>query len=112
MNRDRALLVLTNLPDEASAQSLARALVAHRLAACVNILPAIRSVYRWQGTIEEAAETTLLIKTTQACYPALQQAIQDGHPYTLPEIVALSIADGLPAYLDWLTQETNSDADG
>jgi len=112
MNHDRALLVLTNLPDDAAAHALARTLVAYRLAACVNILPAVRSLYRWQGAIEEATETTLLIKTTQARYPALQQAILDGHPYTLPEIVALPIDGGLPAYLDWLAQEANGDADG
>lgn len=100
------LLVFTNAPDEATAQSLARTLVAERLAACVNILAPCRSIYRWQGALEEASEVPMLIKTSAAAYPALEQAIRAGHPYELPEIVALPLSKGLPDYLAWVVRET------
>jgi len=102
----QALLVLTNLPDAASAEALAHELVRQRLAACVNILPAVKSVYRWQGALEQAEETPLLIKTGAARYEALQAAIRAAHPYEVPEIIALPIAAGLPAYLDWIARES------
>jgi periplasmic divalent cation tolerance protein len=101
-----ALLVITNLPDSESAHTLARALVAQRLAACVNILPSCRSVYRWQGRIEDAGEVPLLIKTSAARYAALEAAIRAVHPYELPEIVAVRIDAGLPEYLAWVAAET------
>lgn len=100
------LLVITNCPDEASANSIALAVVEARLAACVNILPHIQSVYRWQGAVESAVETPLHIKTTAAAYPALEELIRRKHPYDVPEIIALPIARGLPAYLNWLAAET------
>jgi periplasmic divalent cation tolerance protein len=103
------LLVLTNLPDAASARSLAEALVAERLAACVNILASCRSVYRWQGKVEDAEEVPLLIKTTADRYAALEAAIRARHPYELPEIVAVPIARGLPDYLAWVAAETAED---
>lgn len=101
-----ALLVFTNLPDAASARALAERLVAERLAACVNILAPCRSVYRWQGRVEDAEEVPLLIKTDAARYADLEAAIRARHPYELPEIVAVPISRGLPAYLDWLAAET------
>jgi periplasmic divalent cation tolerance protein len=107
-----ALLVLTNLPDDASARTLAEALVAERLAACVNILAPCRSVYRWEGKIEDAAEVPLLIKTSAGRYAALEAAIRARHPYELPEIVAVPIERGLPAYLDWVEQETTAETTG
>ncbi len=106
----QTLLVLTNLPDDASAQALARSLVSERLAACVNILAPCRSTYRWQGAIETAQETPVLIKTTAARYPALESAIRAGHPYELPEIIAVPIAHGLPDYLAWVVGETRTEA--
>ena len=106
MSHDDILLVLTNLPDQASAERLATALVESRAAACVNILATCRSVYRWQGKIESAGEVPLLIKTTHAAYPRLQQEIRAQHPYELPEIIAISLAAGLPAYLQWVADET------
>jgi periplasmic divalent cation tolerance protein len=102
----RALLVLTNLPDTASAQALADHVVSEKLAACVNILAPCRSVYRWQGRIESAEEVPLLIKTTTSRYPELESAIRARHPYELPEIVAVPLSHGLPAYLDWVATET------
>lgn len=104
-----ALLVLTTLPDEDSARRLAQQLVEQRLAACVNILAPCRSIYRWQGKVEDGAEVPLLIKTTAARYTALEDAIRSAHPYELPEIIALDIRKGLPAYLAWLTGETAPD---
>jgi periplasmic divalent cation tolerance protein len=100
------LLVLTNCPDENSANALALALVESRLAACVNILPRLQSIYRWQGKIESAPEIPLLIKSTAAAYPALEARIRELHPYEVPEIVALAIDRGLPEYLNWVAAET------
>ena len=98
----QTLLVLTNCPDEESANAIALALVEERLAACVNILPRVQSIYRWEGAVESATEIPLLIKATAANYSALETAIRDRHPYTVPEIIALPVERGLPAYLDWV----------
>jgi periplasmic divalent cation tolerance protein len=102
------LLVLTNLPDAASAEKLAHALVEARAAACVNVLAACRSIYRWQGAVETATEVPLLIKTTRAAYPLLEQTVRAQHPYDVPELIALPITHGLPAYLDWVATETST----
>jgi periplasmic divalent cation tolerance protein len=101
-----ALLVLTNLPDADSARALAAALVEARVAACVNILSPCRSVYRWEGQVEDAAEVPVLIKTTAERYPALEAVIRARHPYELPEIVAVPLSHGLPEYLAWVSKET------
>jgi periplasmic divalent cation tolerance protein len=102
-----ALLVLTNLPDRAAAEKLADALVAQQVAACVNILAPCRSVYRWKGAVQHDEEHPVLIKTTRERYPALEAAIRAAHPYELPEIIAVPIERGLPAYLAWLAAETS-----
>lgn len=101
-----ALLVLTNLPDDASANALAAHLIEARLAACVNILAPCRSIYHWEGKTETASEVPLLIKTTTARYTELQAAIQKQHPYELPEIIAVPLQHGLPDYLAWVAAET------
>jgi periplasmic divalent cation tolerance protein len=103
---DQPLLLLTNLPDQASAAALATHLVEARLAACVNCLAPCQSVYRWQGQVESTSEVPMLIKTTTARYAEVEAALQAMHPYDLPELIALPIEQGLPAYLDWLRQET------
>ena len=103
-----ALLVITNLPDRAAAERLAERLVGERLAACVNLLAPCRSVYRWKGAVQHDEEHPLLIKTTAERYPALERAIREGHPYELPEIIAVPIERGLPAYLDWVRDETKA----
>jgi periplasmic divalent cation tolerance protein len=108
---DAVMLALTNVGDIDSARRIARELVERRLAACVNMLPGVQSVYRWQGGIEEEGEITLLIKTTASRYAELEAAIRSLHPYQLPEVIALPIAAGLPAYLDWVRQETKKDID-
>ena len=100
------LLVLTNLPDRASAERLADALIGQRLAACANILAPCRSVYRWKGEVRHDEEHPMLIKTTAEGYAALEAAIRAGHPYELPEIIAVPVERGLPAYLDWVAAET------
>lgn len=99
------LLVISTLPERAAAESLARELVGRRLAACVSILAPCRSIYRWQGTLEEADEVPVLIKTTRARYAELEAALRALHPYQVPEIVAVPLAAGLPAYLDWVGAE-------
>jgi periplasmic divalent cation tolerance protein len=100
------LLVITNLPDRASADTLAGALVERRAAACVNILAPCRSVYRWKGAVETAEEHPVFAKTTRDRYPVLERVIRELHPYELPEIIAVPLGGGLPAYLDWVAAET------
>jgi periplasmic divalent cation tolerance protein len=100
------LLILTNLPDAASAKKIANALIESRAAACVNVLAECGSVYRWQGRVETAAEIPLLIKTTAANYPLVEQIVRTQHPYDVPELIAIPITHGLPAYFDWLATET------
>lgn len=112
MKTGQILLLLTNLPDEASAHALATMLVTERLAACVNVLAPCHSVYRWQGEIESAQEVPLLIKTTAARYADLEAAIRTHHPYELPEIIAVPVAHGLPEYLMWVATETSETPDG
>lgn len=106
----RTLLALTNLPDRAAAERLAEALVEQRLAACVNILAPCRSVYRWKGAVQRDEEHPVLIKTTEERYPALEAAIRAAHPYELPEIVAVPVERGLPAYLEWVAAQTTPSA--
>ncbi len=93
---------MTTLPDAEAASKLARNLVEMRLAACVNILAACQSVYRWQDDVQVDGEVPLIIKTTAELYPALETYIRQQHPYALPEIIALEVAQGLPDYLTWV----------
>ena len=93
-------------PDLPSAQRIADALVDERLAACVNLLPGMRSVYRWQGVIQHDDEILLLIKTTRQRVDALGARIASLHPYELPELIAVEVVGGLPAYLSWVTDQT------
>lgn len=102
------ILVFSNFPDNATAQSAAQALVEARLAACVNVLAPCRSVYRWKGEVEAADEIPVMIKTTKANYSRLEQAIRERHPYELPEIIAVPIIEGLPAYLAWVGEEVTT----
>ena len=105
------ILVITNLPDAHSAQKLALQIVEARAAACVNQLAPCTSTYRWpdlslNDKIETASEIPLLIKTTRAAYPRLEKLIRAAHPYELPEIIAVSVTAGLPAYLNWISNQT------
>ena len=103
---DEFAVVLTTLPDDGDAMGLARTLVEERLAACVNILPPMKSIYRWRGEVEEAPERQIVIKTSRARIPALRQRLGDLHPYDVPEFVVLPIADGSDAYLRWIGEST------
>jgi periplasmic divalent cation tolerance protein len=103
---NETLVVLTNLPDRAAAEALAAQLVESRHAACVNILAPCSSVYRWDNALQRDEEHPLLIKTTMARYGQLEAAIRAAHPYDIPEIIALPVVAGLPAYLNWVAQET------
>jgi periplasmic divalent cation tolerance protein len=101
------ILVFTSLPDQHSAEALAQHLITAKLAACVNILAPCTSIYHWQGKTESTSEFPLLIKTTQTRYAALEQTIRERHPYELPEIIHVPLTGGLPAYLDWVIQQTS-----
>lgn len=99
------IVVLVTVPPDA-ARNLARTLVEERLAACVNVLPGLQSVYRWEGEVAEESETLLLVKTTRDRYDAMETRLLELHPYDVPEIVALPIEKGLPAYMAWLADST------
>ena len=103
------LMVYSTCPDEAVAEHIAEALVSQQLAACVNIIPKIRSIYRWQGNIERDWEVLLLIKTCKAQFQALKTRIIELHPYELPEIVAVSVETGHPDYLRWIDRSLESE---
>ena len=103
---DAAILVLTQMPDHASALALARALVEGRLAACVSVGAPLDSLYHWRGQIETAREVPVAIKTRTGRYAAVEAAIVASHPYELPEVVAVPMGHGLERYLDWIGAET------
>lgn len=98
----KARVVLTTAGSQEEAQKIAHALVERKLAACVNIVPRIESVYRWQGKVESATEWLLIVKTTAEAFPSVRDAIKELHSYDLPECVMLEIADGSEAYLGWI----------
>ena len=102
MNDTQYQVVFTTCPDAQTAETIARRLVEDRLAACVNVLPPMWSVYRWRGGIESAAEQLLIVKIRIADYAAVERCIQNLHPYELPEVIAIPVANGLAAYLSWL----------
>lgn len=101
------LLVYCTCPDETSARRLANTLVDDGLAACVNILPGVESVYRWAGARESAQEHLLIIKTRSAAYPHLENTLTRLHPYELPEIIAVPITQGSKSYLAWIDDNVN-----
>jgi len=96
-------IVFCTVPDRETAEHIAANLVTDRLAACVNIVPGVTSIYRWKDSIEQDAELLLIIKTHSAVFDTLAGRVQALHPYELPEVIAVSVSDGLPAYLDWLS---------
>lgn len=104
-----ALVCFCTCPDTETAQRIADVLVEERLAACVHVLPGLRSVYRWQGAIERADEVLLVIKTVRERLEPLTARVACLHPYELPELVAVEIAGGLAAYLDWVAEQTIGD---
>ncbi len=100
------LLVLSTLPDEAAARSLATTLVEEGLAACVNILPSLTSIYRWQGKVQHEQECLLLIKVAARAYETLELRLRALHPYELPEVVAVPVHAGLADYIQWVQENT------
>jgi periplasmic divalent cation tolerance protein len=103
-------IVLTTAGSEEEARRIAHYLVENHLAACVNIIPQMRSIYRWQGKVEEADEWLLLIKTTEQNFLAVRDAVKKLHSYELPECVSIAIEDGSPAYLQWIDESTANKA--
>ena len=101
-----ALVVFVTAPNEETAVKVARCVVEEKLAACVNIVSNVRSIYRWQGKIEDESELLLVIKTRQERFKALRERVKALHTYTVPEIIALPVTDGLEEYLAWLKEET------
>ena len=100
-------LVLSTAGSQEEARRIAHALVERRLAACVNIVPGVESIYRWQGKVETAAEWLLLIKTTTGAFPRLRNALAELHSYEVPECVALVVEDGGASYLEWLGESVS-----
>ena len=99
-------IVFSTIDDDQKAEELATTLVSEKLAACVNIIPSVRSVYHWQGTVEKAVENLLIIKTSEGRLDELLGTLQELHPYDLPEIIALPVETGLPEYLKWVVETT------
>jgi periplasmic divalent cation tolerance protein len=104
-------IVLSTAGSEQEAHKIAQHLVTNRLAACVNIIPHVESIYRWQDRVESNREWLLLIKTTAECAPAVRDAIEELHSYELPECIVLSIEDGSSAYIEWLQSAVRSEPD-
>ena len=101
---EEVLTVFTTWPDFDTARAAARTLVEEKLAACGNIVPGVESVYRWEGKVETGSEVLVVFKTTIGRYPALEARVQTLHPYAVPEVLALRVVDGLPAYLRWVEE--------
>jgi periplasmic divalent cation tolerance protein len=98
----QAIVTFCTCPNQATAERIARLLVEKNLAACVNILPNVTSIYTWQGQIETAQEHQLIIKSATTSYPAIETSIRNHHPYELPEIIAVPVERGLPEYINWI----------
>jgi periplasmic divalent cation tolerance protein len=103
------LLVITTLPNADAAAELAKNVVGERLAACANLIPALRSIYKWQGKVQDENEVLILFKTRQEHYENLKSRILELHPYEVPEVLAIPVERGYAAYLDWLANETGQE---
>lgn len=100
------VVVLITVPDEATAKKVAVPLVEEQLAACVNVVPGLRSIYRWEGKTCDQAELLLVVKTRRACLEALEKRVRELHPYSVPEVIALPVIEGSAPYLDWVAAST------
>ncbi len=102
-------MVITTCDSQAAAEKIASTLVQESLAACVSILPGVLSFYQWQGQLQREKELVLLIKCPPESYAVLEQRLQEIHPYDVPEIIALPVVKGLPAYLNWVNEQSELD---
>jgi periplasmic divalent cation tolerance protein len=106
------LIIFVTAPNEDEARRIAETVVEERLAACVNIINGVESIYRWQGEVARDRELLLIIKTTSGCYGALERRVKELHSYTTPEVIAFRIERGSASYLDWIRDSTTpTDAD-
>ncbi len=108
MSEPAIRVVLSTFPTAEKAAEVARVLVEEQLCACVNIVPAVRSIYRWQGEVSDDSETLVLIKTTSERFPPLADRLRSLHPYQVPEIIALDVADGHAPYLAWVASSVST----
>ncbi len=111
MTRDREepIVVLSTAPDAAKAEELARGLVEARLAACVNVIERVVSIYRWEGKVHREHEAQMIVKTTSSRLVELESWLRANHPYEVPELIVLPIGAGSDAYLDWLRVQTRDE---
>ena len=105
---EEALVVFATFPDAEKARQVVRTLVEERLAACGNIVPAVESIYRWEGKVETANEVLVVLKTDLGHYRTLEARLKALHPYEVPECLALRVEEGLPDYLRWITESVNA----
>jgi periplasmic divalent cation tolerance protein len=111
--QDQKIIVLITVPSMEVGEQIARRLVERRLAACVNILPAIRSIFRWESELQTESEFLLIVKTRAGLFEDhLLPTVQEIHPYKVPEIIGIPLCAGLPSYLEWINQETRQEAWG
>ncbi len=106
--KDEVFVVLCTFPDEVKARQIGALLVERQVAACVNVVPGLRSIYRWQGTVHDDPEVLAVIKTTRAGYPRLEKLLLEAHPYDTPEVLALSVEAGSESYLKWVAEQCGS----
>jgi periplasmic divalent cation tolerance protein len=109
---ENIIQIVTTADNRSILEKIGRNLVEKRLIACAQILGPIQSIYRWKGTVENANEWLLLMKSKASLYPAIEEEIRRQHPYELPEIIAIDIDKGLAGYLDWIANETSIDKHG
>ena len=101
------IVVFITAPNEKEAASISRTIVEERLVACVNIIPSVRSIYRWQGRVEDEQEVLMIVKTKSPLFERLQKRVKELHSYAVPEIIGLPVVEGSKEYLNWLGQETD-----
>ena len=101
------IIVFITAPNEKEAASISRTIVEESLVACVNIIPSVRSIYRWQGRVEDEQEVLMVVKTKKSLFERLQERVKELHSYEVPEIIGLPLVEGSKEYLDWLGQETD-----
>ena len=100
------IIVFITAPNEKEAAAISQTIVGERLAACINIIPSVRSIYRWQGRVEDEQEVLMIVKTKKSLFERLQERVKELHSYAVPEIIGLPVIEGSKQYLEWLGQET------